>query len=753
MKYARRYRSLGNAAHPKAQPFPTSDQVLAFIQSQKRRISRRQIAQAFNVKAADQPRLWALLRDLPPSTNAHMRKHKTPDRSPGGTEGTMVLVISGAGAESMLLARPAAKRSTRGVIELRSPEDTNIPWPLPTGTRVLAQVWPGEKGHLGQVIRVIGPKISPDDKIIVGLYKAGPGGPRLLLAERRAPASVQIAGKLTDIADGDLVLARASRGSSRAQLLRKLARGNDPANPSLIAIHQEGIPVEFSHDALSELPQLPPVDSSDRTDLRHLPLVTIDGADARDFDDAVFAAPDTDPGNPGGWCAVIAIADVAWYVRPGMALDREACARGTSCYLPDRVIPMLPLSLSGDLCSLIPGADRACLVATLTLDAQGTLTKRQFARALIRSAARLTYEQVQAAIDGATSAVAPGLAETVIAPLHAVFLLLSAQRQRRGTLDLNVVEREVRLAADGSVAAIGARTRTDSHRLIEELMILTNVAVAEELEARRSPLIYRVHDEPDAARMQDLALQLSRLSQGRVVPGSGRAGLCRLLDNAAGRPDAMWINELVLRSQARAVYATNNIGHYGLALDRYAHFTSPIRRYADLVVHRALIRALNLGPGGLEDVQAQRLEVIAQHISMAERRAVATERGAVDRFIAEFYSKRTGQIDSGHVVGATRHALFVRLDSTGAEGILSISALPHDQYTFDERAHSITGCRSGRIFHLGTPVRVRIIRADPLTGSLVLSMNTGKGPTDVRPGSRSSPPGTGRRPMPHPRSR
>ena len=495
--------------------------------------------------------------------------------------------------------------------------------------------------------------------------------------------------------------------------------------------------------------------SASATDLRALPLVTIDGADARDFDDAVWAEPD--PQNEGGWHLMVAIADVAAYVQAGSALDREAFKRGNSCYFPDRVVPMLPEALSNGLCSLRPDEDRACLAVHLWIDGNGRLKRHRFERGLMRSQARLTYEQVQAARDGNPDKQTRPLLDTVIAPLYGAFSALMAERGKRGTLDLDLPERRIALDDAGNVTGIAARSRLDSHRLIEEFMIAANVAAATSLQEKALPALYRVHDAPDLAKVEALREFLEpmgyRLAKGQVM--RPRA-FTQILERAKGKPEAQVINEMVLRSQSQALYQTDNIGHFGLALPRYAHFTSPIRRYADLTVHRGLIRLLRLGDEGAGDDELARLGPIGEHISFTERRAAGAERDAVDRYTAAFLADRVGTEFYGRIGGVTRFGLFVTLAESGADGLVPIGTLPEDFYEHDARQHALVGRRWGREYHLGANVRVRLIEADPLTGSTILNLAGESEGTAVPwrttgPDRRRSP--TGRRPPPRKRVR
>jgi ribonuclease R len=566
---------------------------------------------------------------------------------------------------------------------------------------------------------------------IVGVYdRNGDGAGRIRPASKKSRNEFRVASADSGGAKpGEIVLAQALPGQRHglpsARIVQRLGPAGGPRSASLLAIYEHEIPVAFDAEAQAIASSARPVSLGERTDLRATPLVTIDGADARDFDDAVFAEPDTDPQNPGGFVLIVAIADVAHYVQAGDALDRNAYWRGNSVYFPDRVVPMLPEELSNGLCSLKPAEDRGCLAVRMVIDAEGRKLRHRFMRGLMRSTARLTYEQVQAAADGHPDERTSALIEPVIKPLYGAFRALLKERQHRGTLDLDLPERQVILDDQGNVERIQARTRLDSHRLIEEFMILANVAAAETLEKLRQPCMYRVHDAPDAAKIEALRAFVATLGLGLNL---ARGQVLRprmftqLLEKAKETPFATMVHELVLRSQSQAVYSPVNIGHFGLALPRYAHFTSPIRRYADLLVHRALIAGCKLGDGALPPGEGERFAAIGEHISGTERRAAAAERDAIDRFVAAFLANRVGEIVPGRVAGVTRFGLFIRLDETGADGLVPINSLPNDFYDHDEANHALVGRRWGRVYRLGERVMVRLVQAEPLTGGLLLEL-------------------------------
>jgi ribonuclease R len=506
-------------------------------------------------------------------------------------------------------------------------------------------------------------------------------------------------------------------------VLESIGNPDDQRQISLIAVHSHGIPDDFPESVIAESETLQPPRPQGRTDLRGLPLVTIDPPDARDHDDAVFAEPDDDPANPDGWVVYVAIADVAHYVRPGTRLDREAQLRGNSVYFPDRVVPMLPERISNDLCSLREGEDRPCLAVRLVFDRNGNKRSHTFLRAMMRSAAKLSYQEAQAAIDGSPSEKCRPIMERVLKPLWAAYDVVAQARDRRQPLDLDLPERKILLDAGGRVDRIVVPERLAAHRLIEEFMIQANVAAAEALEGKRAPVVYRIHDQPSKEKLKSLrefldSLELKLAPQGTLKPEHFN----KILAHAKSMPVPELVNEVVLRSQSQAEYNVDNIGHFGLNLRRYAHFTSPIRRYADLVAHRALIRALRLGEGGLEDHEVPRLAEVSKAISEAERRAMAAERETVDRLIAAHLADRIGATFSGRVAGVTRSGLFVRLTDTGADGFVPVSSLQGDFYNHIEALHALVGKRTGETFSLGDAVEVRLVEAIPSAGALRFEM-------------------------------
>jgi len=587
---------------------------------------------------------------------------------------------------------------------------------------------------------------------VLGVVRKARGETRVEPVDRRARSSLILPQfQSQSLSDGDLVLVQVetdsarAHGPKRAKLISKLGREDDARVASVIAAHVNGVPMGFAPATIVEAEAAKAPELSGRTDLRDLPLVTIDPADARDHDDAVFAEPDTDPRNPGGWIVWVAIADVAAYVRPGSALDGDAREKGNSVYFPDRVEPMLPETLSAGLCSLGEGEARACLAARMVFDAKGRKLGHRFERGLMRSAASLTYEQAQAALDGFPDDVTGPLLEPVLRPLWSAYGALSEARRARSPLEIMSSERRIVLGADGKVASIQPRAALEAHKLIEEFMIQANVCAAETLEQRRSPIIYRVHDAPTADKLEAFKDFLATLDIPWSIGEPARTSrFNNLLTRTREGPHAEIVNEVVLRTQMQAIYSTENIGHFGLNLDRYAHFTSPIRRYADLMVHRSLIAALGLGDDGLATGDVARLADTAEHITVTERRAMAAEREAGERYVAAFLADRVGATFQASITGVTRFGLFLRLSETGADGLAPISTLGDEYFVHDEASHSLIGERTGSRWRLGTKVEAQLREANPMTGGLLFELLSDPEPPDPsfrpRGGRRGSGP-------------
>ncbi len=539
-----------------------------------------------------------------------------------------------------------------------------------------------------------------------------------------------LTGDLKGVNAGDVVVVEecvsAAGTSLQVKMMRVLGHKTSPGILSLISLAEVGLSETFSQAALNAATAMTVPDLQGREDLRAIPLVTIDGADARDFDDAVFAESTAD----GGFHLIVAIADVSWYVQPGSDLDKEAYARGNSTYFPDRVLPMLPEFLSNGLCSLKPHEDRACMAFHLWIDRDGVLTGHKVARGLMNSAARLTYQQVQSAKDGQQDAVTGPLMKTVINPLYAAYAVLRQAREKRGTMDLDLPEGKISVS-HGKTVGVKTTARMDSQRLIEEFMILANVAAATALESKGAACVYRVHSTPPSARKVE-ALRALISECGFSLPAGeikSAAAFKDVIQKAAQTTHGDTIIKAILRVQAKATYDTQNAGHFGLALKRYAHFTSPIRRYADLLVHRSLADAFNMGQGALDSTQKTHLPDMAKHITETEVRSAKAERSAHDRFSAAFFAAHIGQDFKGRIISATNAGLFVKLANAGTDGLLPMHGLPKDYYVLDKDHGTLTGRNHGRVYRVGEPITVRLKKADALKGSILLAAANDNGMT------------------------
>jgi len=710
---------------------PTKAQILDWIAEHPEQTAKRDIARAFGVKGAARIDLKRTLREL--EDEGRLGRRRGAYRDPETLPPVTVLLVQPPGPDGDLTARPLEWHGEGPEPRVLLIPRTGEP-ALGAGDRILARLAPvtGEDhAYEGRLIR----RIGATPRTLLGIYRAGAEGGRIVPIDKGADREwIVPPGAAGGARDGELVEAeqagpRARLGLPAARVTARLGDPQAPRSVSLIAIHQHAIPDAFPAEVLAEADRAKPAGLKGREDLRHLPFVTIDPADARDHDDAVFAAPDEAPDNPGGHVVWVAIADVAHYVRPGSALDAEARTRGNSTYFPDRVVPMLPERLSGDLCSLHEGVPRPCLAVRMRVDAQGAKIGHRFHRGLMRSAASLTYGEVQAALDGVPSDRCGPLMEGVLAPLAAAHAAVAAARAARAPLDLDLPERRIELSETGEVVAVTFRERLATHRLIEDFMVMANVAAAETLIARRTPLVFRVHEEPPPDKLDALreTAQASgfALAKGQVLQ---TRHLNALLNAAAGTPLAELINMATLRAMTQAYYHPENFGHFGLALRAYAHFTSPIRRYADLVVHRALISAHGWDRRetggrtgeGLSEGDIERLEATAQAISETERRSMTAERDTTDRYLAAYLAERVGQEFGGTIAGIARFGVFVKLDGTGADGLIPIRALGDEYFHHDRETNTLMGADTGREIALGQRVCARLVEAVPVTGGLML---------------------------------
>ncbi|HFQ15046.1 MAG TPA: ribonuclease R, partial [Rhodobacteraceae bacterium] len=660
-------------------------------------------------------------------------------RERGRLPAVAILDVIALDPEGDLVARPAkwdARDGPSPRIMLATNGNTGSNVSIGVGDRVLAELSLVDKQTEDDAVHDDGyhyearpirklPRLS---RFLLGIFRARGAGGVIDPIDRKQlkewPVTPHNVGKAKD---GDLVRFEPSRrgkyGVPDALVIEVLGNPDDQRQISLIAVHAHGIPDNFPQAVLDELDDLKPPALAGRTDLRELPLITIDPADARDHDDAVHAAPDPDPNNKGGHIVTVAIADVAHYVHAGSRLDREALKRGNSCYFPDRVVPMLPELISNDLCSLREGEDRPCLAVEMIFDAEGNRRRHSFARAIMRSAAKLSYQEAQDAIDGRPGEKAGPLLAPVLEPLWAAYRAVDKARQRRQPLDLDLPERKIIMNARGQVERVIVPARLEAHRLIEEFMIQANVCAAETLEVKRTALVYRIHDQPSKEKVKALRDVLDTLDMNLPKVATLRPEhFNKILLAARQTPAADLVSEVVLRTQAQAEYNTDNCGHFGLNLRRYAHFTSPIRRYGDLMIHRALIRALGLGADGLTRDEEAALQDIARAISDTERRAMAAERETTDRLIAAYLSDQIGATFPGRISGVVKSGLFVRLADSGADGFVPASTLGDEFYYFDERARALVGEYSARAYRLGDEVEVKLAEAIPMAGALRFEM-------------------------------
>ena len=704
---------------------PSKSEILDWIEQNPTLTAKRDIAKAFGIKGAARIDLKRVLKEL--EAEGHLEKRQRSYQDPDRLPPVSVLLVTGPDKDGDLFAKPMEWHGEgKEPVVLLIPRDSDPA--LGEGDRILARLTlvKGEDHHYeARLIR----RIGSNPKKVLGIFRKAAEGGRIVPIDKGADREWRVGADHTHGAkDGELVEAeqagpKGRMGSPRARIVERLGDPSEPRAVSLIAIHQHGIPDDFPDKVIEQADAAKPQGLKGREDLRDLPLVTIDPSDARDHDDACYAHADEDPKNEGGHVVWVAIADVAAYVTPGSALDIEARKRGNSTYFPDRVVPMLPDRLSGDLCSLHEGVPRACIAVRMVLDAKGNKIGHTFHRGLMRSPASLHYEEVQDAIDGNPNDRTGPLLEPVLKPLYAAYAALKTARAERQPLELDLPERRIELGDDGKVKSVNFRERLDAHKLIEEFMVLANVAAAETLLKKKTPLLFRIHEEPSPEKLESLRETAQAagftLAKGQVLQ---TAHLNRLLDQAAGTNDAELINLSTLRSMTQAYYGPAHIGHFGLALRSYAHFTSPIRRYADLIVHRALITAHGWGKDGLTPEEIEGLEQTGAHISDTERRSMVAERDTTDRYLAAFLSERVGNEFTGRISGIARFGAFVKLDETGADGLVPMRSLGREYFHHDPEAQTLMGSDTGMIIGIGQRVTVRLAEAVPVTGGIALEL-------------------------------
>ncbi len=683
------------------------DAVMRFLNEQSKAVSKRDILKHFKVRGSEKDALRQLVKKMRHDgvLEGH-RQMKIVDSLPQ----YVAAEITGVDDVGELIARPVDVSLSGKVPQILITKDRLKPL-VGVGDLVRLKVRKTPDGYEGETIR----RLSSNENHMVCVYQNG----FARSVDRRFQTPFKVTQASEPLNENDLLIvdipSSYSAGSS-AKFVRRIGSADDACAATLIAIYLHHLPVAFSKETEKEVAHLtvPPV-SKTHKDMRGIPFVTIDGEDARDFDDAVWAEPDQDPKNSEGWHAMIAIADVGWYVRPGTALDHDAFVRGNSVYFPDRALPMLPEELSGGVCSLKPGEDRAAVVCEVWVDKNGYEVKHCFHRALIRSVRCLTYTQVEAALTHEKPLV--GLEERIEA-LLGIYRVLEKRRKARGALEIDIPERQVVLDKKGQVLQIKSRERLVSMQIIEELMILANVVTAVQLEEKEAPVMYRVHDRPSEEKVMALNEYLSSLGRkGQLKKNPDPSAFNALMSRHEGTFRYFGISEYVLRAQSQAKYSPENIGHFGLALAKYAHFTSPIRRYADLVVHRSLVRALKLGEGGLTEDGFDYFEKTAEHISATERRAASAESDAIDRYVASYFKDKIGSHFMSRIISITSFGMFVRLKEYQTDGYVPIRFLS-DFYQFDETTQSLIS-QAGHQFKVGQKLKVILKDAAPVTGGLI----------------------------------
>ncbi|HEX8655234.1 MAG TPA: RNB domain-containing ribonuclease [Allosphingosinicella sp.] len=759
------------ARRPQRPGLPTREQILEFIQSSDQPAGKREIARAFGLSGQDKIALKRLLADM---TDEGLID-AVPGRAfhkMGGVPKVTVLRVVDVDEDGQAWAVPERWEADMPEPRLRVLERKGRgSAALGVGDRVLARTEQRGTGYAAHPMK----KLLKGSELVLGVvHLEGEGGFWLRPVEKKERRELPIS-EIGPAGPGDLVLAEKVGRPPRltARVSEVLGDPFAPRSFSLIAIHKLGIPHEFPERVLEEAERVARQPLGDREDLTHIPIVAIDPADARDHDDAVWAAPDDDPANPGGWKAIVAIADVSFYVRPGSALDKEARKRGNSVYFPDRVVPMLPETLSAEICSLKEGEDRAALACHLQVAKDGALKSWRFTRARVRIAANIAYEDAQAAIDilpgtgrgTARSAVEgaqhlaqpplhhpsdgppprpgeervevfsspcsmpeieaveppvePALVQTVLKPLWACWRALYKAREKRAPLELDLPERQVVLDEKGRITSVAPRERLDAHKLIEDYMIAANVAAAKALEAKKAPVMYRDHEPPGREKLVALKDYLKtfgvEFALGQVIRPATFNHVIERIGEADFRPQVM---EQILRTQTQAYYAPDNKGHFGLALGSYAHFTSPIRRYADLVVHRALVRAYGLGEGGMTDAEAEAMEVTGELISQLERRAMEAERDTLDRYVAAYLSERVGDIVDCRITGVQPFGFFATVEGLGGDGLVPVSTLGTEYFRYDEASQSLVGEQTEETFASGRRLKLRLVEANPVSGGL-----------------------------------
>ena len=717
---------IGRHAKAITMSLPNCKEILAFIEGHTAKIRKREIARAFNLDSDQRKMLKKLLRAM--LDEGKLERHRNGVfTAPGTLPKIIVVEIFEIDIDGNIIARPVGSLFKKDKIAPKifiTTKNNNISAPGINSQALVQLKKITSRTYEGKIIRLLPTKL----KSLLGVLELASNRKWYLRPiNKKTRSNIEISLQDDDDPKPDQlvhaeIISVDKFKQQRARIIETFPADSSLKSISLLSIYDHKIPFEFSVEAIQEAKKSKPTFLENRLDLRSIPFVTIDSIDARDFDDAIFAEPDTSPNNVDGFHIIVAIADVSWYVPANSAIDRNAHKRGNSVYFPDRVVPMLPEALSNNLCSLLPNEDRPCLAVHIWIDKSGKIIKHHFERVLIRSVARLTYEQVQSAYNGDGDHMTEELRTNVIEPIYKTYDLLVLNRKIRGSLELDVLERSITLKSDGRVKSIDTPLRLDSHKLIEEFMIAANVAAAETLEREALPCMYRVHEAPSNDKLFALGELLKLLNIKLIKNQALNAKMFNsILNKAKNTPHQELISMAILRAQAKAEYSPNNIGHFGLALERYCHFTSPIRRYSDLIVHRALINYIHSSQSELFD-EVNNLVTSAQHLSLTERRAISAERDAIERYSAHYLNDKIGDVFQSYISGVGNFGLFATLRVTGADGFIPISSIPGGYYHYDEIKHSLFCHSSGTSYRLGDPIKVRLKESNPLTGGLILEL-------------------------------
>lgn len=693
---------------------PSRKAIIDFITQSDQPAGKREIAKHFKLRGADKIALKALLKDMADEGLIDSAPGRAFHKMGGIPKVTVLRIVEV--ADGNVIGVPETWHAATPAPKLRIIERGRRS-ALGKGDRVLARTEEAGKGWRAYPMK----KLANASEMLLGVVQEDDRGkPVLTMTDKSKRFSVPIS-DMADAEIGQLVRAeqKGTRDRARAYVREVIGYAMEPGAFSAVAIHKYGIPDHFSEKVLDEAERVSeqPLTTDQREDLRHLPIIAIDPADARDHDDAVWAEPDDSVDNEGGFRLIVAIADVSFYVRAGSAIDREARKRGNSVYFPDRVVPMLPETLSANMCSLKQGEDRAAMVCHLRVDGEGELKDWRFARAIIKLTHNIAYEDAQAQYDAGETA----LAKEVLTPLWDCWKLLRQARARRKPLDLELPERRIVLSEEGKVTGVAIRERLDAHMLIEDMMIAANVAAAKALEAKKQPVVYRIHETPAREKLEALRDYLRSMEMNLALGQVIRPELFnRVLERVEDEDMRMLLTMQVLRSQTQAYYGPDNLGHFGLNLGHYAHFTSPIRRYADLLVHRALVQGYQLGDKdeGLSSDDVNKLSTICEAISGFERRAMEAERETVDRYVAAYLAEHIGKIYDVRVTGVQSFGFFVTIVDFGGDGLVPVSTLGRERFAFDEAAQSLTGEISDTSYKVGQRLKMRLVEANPVSGAM-----------------------------------